>query len=515
MSGGGVLDVVLINPSSRKRVYQSLGAELAAIEPPVWAGLMATYVRRRGYSVAVIDAEAEEITNERAGSLAIEMKPRLVAIPVYGHQPSASTQIMPAASEVARAVKQLDPLQKVVMLGGHVAALPKRTLEEEEAVDFVSTGEGLFTLVDLIEAMKVQNPVWNNLHDLWYRDGGGITFSSKRAPLVMALDEEMSGIAWDLLPMAKYRAHNWHCMGKLNHSGGLARQPYAAVYTTLGCPFKCSFCCIQAPFKSGEAQLGIRAASNSYRFWSPQRVVDDLEQLVTRHGVRNIKFADEMFVLNAKHVEGICDQIIARKLDLNIWAYARVDTVKDGMLPKLKAAGFNWLAFGIEAANARVRKDVQKGFNQADIFDTLRRVWDAGINVAANYIFGLPEDDHATMQENLELATELNAEWANFYCAMAYPGSELYQRAIRENWSLPKAWSGFSQHAVDTLPLPTKYISAGEVLRFRDDAFHRYYTNSSYLGMVDRKFGTETVAHMRQMTHHKLERSLFSAPNAE
>ena len=78
--------------------------------------------------------------------------------------------------------------------------------------------------------------------------------------------------------MAKYRAHNWHCFGHLE------RQPYAALYTTLGCPYHCSFCCIQAPFKSGEAALG--RASNSYRLWSPSHVVDQLELLATRYGVR-------------------------------------------------------------------------------------------------------------------------------------------------------------------------------------------------------------------------------------
>ena len=74
-------------------------------------------------------------------------------------------------------------------------------------------------------------------------------------------------------------------------------------------------------------------------------MVDELEHLVQRYGVRHVKFADEMFVLNPRHVREICDGITARGLDLNIWAYARVDTVRDDMLQSLKAAGFRWLAF--------------------------------------------------------------------------------------------------------------------------------------------------------------------------
>jgi anaerobic magnesium-protoporphyrin IX monomethyl ester cyclase len=497
MSANGV-DVLLVNPSSRKRVYQSLANELAAIEPPVWAGLMATFVRARGYRTAVLDAEAEELTTEEAVQRAVDVKPRLVAMVVYGHQPSASTQIMPAASAFCRTLKDRSPDQPVLMLGGHVAALPEQTLREE-AVDFVSRGEGLYTLTDLLEALSNAAPDWKQVRDLGYRENGGVRFGPP-APLVLELDPEMSGVAWDLLPMQRYRAHNWHCLGHLQ------RSPYAAVYTTLGCPYKCSFCCIQAPFKSGEAALGYKATSNSYRFWSPRRVVDDLEHLAHVYGVRNVKFADEMFVLNRRHVESICDLIIERQLDLNIWAYARVDTVKEGMLAKLKAAGFNWLAFGIEAANPRVRADVQKGFDQDDIFRTMEQVRAAGIHVIGNYIFGLPEDDLATMQQTLELAQELNCEFANFYCAMAYPGSPLYREALAQKWRLPETWAGYSQHAVDSLPLPTKYLSAAQVLRFRDDAFQTYYSNPRYLDMVARKFGRPTVDHLQSMTAHRLVR---------
>jgi anaerobic magnesium-protoporphyrin IX monomethyl ester cyclase len=498
-------DLVLINPASRKRVYQSLAAELAAIEPPVWTGLMATYAARKGCSVEILDAEAEELTAEETAERVADMKPRLAAIVAYGHQPSASTQVMPAAGAVCTAIKQLALQQPVLMVGGHVASLPEQSLREESA-DYVSGGEGLVTIVELIAALKAKETDLTKVADLYYRSDGKVVSPVRKAPLVNDLDHEMPGITWDKLPMDRYRAHNWHCLGSVDGTGNLDRSPYASIYTSLGCPYKCSFCCIQAPFKSGEAELGMRATTNSYRFWSPQRVGDELEYLVETYGVRNVKFADEMFVLNKRHVEGICDEIIRRGLDLNIWAYARVDTVKEGMLPKLKQAGFNWLAFGIEAANAKVRDDVQKGFDQDDIFDTLRKVWDHGIYVIGNYIFGLPEDNYDTMQETLDLAIRLNCEFANFYSAMAYPGSPLYQTASANDWKLPETWGGYSQHAVDSLPLPTKYLSGSEVLRFRDKAFQTYYRNPDYLSMIEQKFGIETVEHLRAMTSKTLER---------
>jgi hypothetical protein len=89
---------------------------------------------------------------------------------------------------------------------------------------------------------------------------------------------------------------------------------------------------------------------------------------------------------------------------------------------------------------------------------------------------------------------------------MAYPGSPLYDTALREGWPLPGCWSGYSQHAVDTLPLPTKHLSAEEVLRFRDQAFQTYFTSPRYLEMITSQFGPETAGHIREMTSYKLER---------
>jgi radical SAM superfamily enzyme YgiQ (UPF0313 family) len=177
------------------------------------------------------------------------------------------------------------------------------------------------------------------------------------------------------------------------------------------------------------------------------------------------------------------------------------------MLEKLKAAGFNWLALGIEAASQEVRAGVEKRFDQDLIYTTIEDIRSAGLNTIGNFIFGLPEDDATTMQQTLDLAIDLNCEFANFYSAMAYPGSQLYETALENGWALPKTWSGYSQHAEDTLPLPTKHLSAAEVLRFRDHAFHVYFTGTKYLNMVTQKFGPDTAEHLRQMTAHKLRRA--------
>ena len=489
------VDVLFINPGNRRAVYQELGNDFSAIEPPSLAGLFANYIRNKGLGAAIIDAPAHNLSPEDvARQVADRYEPVLIVVVVYGFQPSASTQNMPAAGATVRALKAIDPRYKILMTGTHPAALPERTLREE-ACDYVCDREGPETILLTAQALKVSStPKLNDIPSLWYRVQE-VIMHNPPGELMDNLDTEMPGVAWDLLPMDKYRAHNWHCFEHIH-----ARAPYVSLHTSLGCPYKCTFCCINAPF--GKA---------SYRMWSPDTVIKEIDILVNQYGVKNIKFVDEMFVLNKNHVLGICDHIIARGYDLNIWAYARVDTVKDEFLDKLNRAGFRWLALGIESGSKHVRDGVEKGrFGLEEILQVVRKIQDAGINVIGNYIFGLPDDTHESMQETLDLAIEANCEFANFYCAMAYPGSKLYTLAIENGWALPESWIGYSQHSYETLPLRTDVLSAAEVLKFRDQAFMTYFKNPRYLDLVARKFGPEVLRHIEQMTQIQLKRKLYS-----
>jgi anaerobic magnesium-protoporphyrin IX monomethyl ester cyclase len=115
------------------------------------------------------------------------------------------------------------------------------------------------------------------------------------------------------------------------------------------------------------------------------------------------------------------------------------------------------------------------------------------------------------MQATLDLAIDLNCEFANFYCTMAYPGSALYRRAVEEAWPLPNSWTAYSQHAVDSLPLPTRHLSAKDVLAFRDKAFETYFDRPAYRAMLAERFDEQTVRHVQEMTSRKLVRRLPTA----
>ena len=231
------LDLLLVNPGGRELIYQDLGAELSSIEPPLWCRLIAGYVLDRGYSVEILDSEAENRGPDRVAREVLLRQPRLVGMVVFGHQPSASTQQMAGARPIMRAIKELNPQQKIIIVGGHVAALPERTMNEE-TIDFACNGEGPITVHQLLQAIDAGASDLSGVPGLVWRAEGKVCQNPAPA-LIADLDGDLHGNAWHLLPMSTYRAHNWQCFGDL-----ASRRPYASIYTSLGCPYKCSFCCI-------------------------------------------------------------------------------------------------------------------------------------------------------------------------------------------------------------------------------------------------------------------------------
>ena len=488
------LDVLLINPGNRNETHGKLGDSLSACEPPLWTALMAASVREKGYSVAIIDADAEKLSAKDTVDKIIGFNPLLAGISAIGANPSASsTPKMPAIRKLLNELSSRSSGIKTFLYGIHPSALPERTLKEE-AVNFVCRGECFNTIPKLVDAVKSGSETYN-IAGVWYRQRDRIV-SNGWGKLVEDIDE-LPFAAWDLLPMSLYRAHNWHCFRHIDKR----KEGYAVIYTSLGCPYNCTYCNIHALY---DGKPGIR-------FRSPQKVAMEIDLLVQRYNVKNIKILDELFVLKESRVLELCDLIIKRGYDLNIWAYARVDTVNEKLLKKMKQAGINWLAYGIESGSKEVRDGVHKGkFTRQVIMDTIEITKRAGISIIGNYMFGLPDDNLATMKETFNLAKELNCEYANFYSTMAYPGSQLYAESVEKSIDLPDDWLGFSQLGEKTFPLPTKYLSNKEVLHFRDRAFCEYFSDSKYLTMIAEKFGTKVVEHINQMLEYKLHRNVIS-----
>jgi anaerobic magnesium-protoporphyrin IX monomethyl ester cyclase len=352
-----------------------------------------------------------------------------------------------------------------------------------------------------------------NVKGIGWKDRWGtpILNEPERVVPTELMDVDLPGSAWDLLPYKDkpfdlYRSCNWHA----NYIES-DRNPYAAIYTSLGCKFRCSFCMINILNRTDNSEGVTAENSNIMRFWSPEFIVEEFERLV-EYGVRTIRISDEMFLLNRKYYEPLVKLLLDRGYGdlLNIWCYARVDTVNKKHLNDLKSAGINWLALGVESVDQKIRQEITKGsYKEVDIREVIKDIEDAGMYTIANYIFGLPDDDYDSMNRTLDTAIELNTETANMYPCFALPGSPLYIQAKQNGWGLPDNFEAWSFHSYEALPLPTKHLSAAAVLRFRDSAWRLYFSRPEYHAKIEKLFGKEAVESVKNMLEVRLRRKLL------
>ena len=495
------LDILIVAPSAAG-LYQELKKDFSAKETNIWAGLLANAVRRE-HSVAIYDLEIERPSKEEFYKTVKDYNPNLVLFVVTGQNPNASTAAMAGAVDASSV---LGNEFKIAFVGPHVNALPIETLERHSEIDIVFTNEGVYALKNLLKT-NLRDTELSGINGIAYRDeSGDIRINSpERIVPQELLQQDLPGVAYDLMPsLDKYRTSSWHA-NFIEED----RTPFASIYTSLGCIFRCEFCMINIINRTDNDPNKASSSFNKFRYWEPEFTIKQLDYLA-ENGVKQIKVADEMWVLKPKHFERLCDLIIERRYDFNFWAYSRIDTVKPEYLEKLKAAGVNWLALGIEAGNQEIRREITKGrFEDINIREVVRMIQDAGISVCANYIFGLGHDNWDTMQETLNLALELNAENHNMYCATSLPGSPLYLKAKKEGWDLPKEYSEFGFLSYDHIPSRTYNLESKEVVAFRDYAFHVLFENPRFLNMINNKFGPKAVDNIKKMTSIKLKRKIL------
>jgi radical SAM superfamily enzyme YgiQ (UPF0313 family) len=509
------LDLLIVNPSSAANAYQDLAKVYAAIEPPTWALLLAQSMRSKGHGVAILDCDAERLGLDQAVKRIDEANPRLVLFCVYGQNPNSGTTSMIGATILAEAAKNHSPERMVAFVGSHTSALPREVLAYP-FVDVVLLNEGVYALDNLLKSdlsndlPKIRGIGWTARQQ---GDAAQLVINpAERVVPNELMDQDLPGYAWDLLPFREkpldlYRAHFWHA--GFDHD---KRTPFAAIYTSLGCQFACNFCMINIVNRVDDSDDVDASHSRGMRFWSPEFMLAEIEKLANM-GVQTLRLSDEMFFLNRRYYHPLLTGIVERGLDLNMWAYSRVDTVRKDRLELFKKAGVNWLALGIEAGNQVVRQEVSKGsFKDVNIREICSTIRDSDIDIISNYIFGFPDDTLETMQETLDLALELNTEMANMYPCQALPGSPLYTQARREGWDLPESYEAFAFLSYDAKPLATQHCSAAEVLRFRDEAWQTYFTNPAYLDLVERRFGVQQRANVEDMAKIRLRRKLLGDP---
>jgi radical SAM superfamily enzyme YgiQ (UPF0313 family) len=503
------LDIVFVNYNAPEIVYQELANRWTAIEPPSWSLMLANACRSAGFGSFILDGDAEKLTHQECIDKIHHLNPRLVAFPVYGQNPQSSAAHMEGNTQLAIKLKAQYPQYKICFLGTYTQGMPMEVLQSDYT-DLICFNEGVRALKWLLAT-----DLKTDLHTIkglgWKDKDGRPTLNDGVGSLVPNgnLDEEIPRGGYDLLPYKNkpldlYRAHWWHAEFKEENTN-----PFLAVYSSLGCSFRCFFCSINGINREDTSDTYTAAQSNIMRYWSTNAILDDFEE-IAKLGVKTLRISDELLYYRKAHYEPLLRGILERGLNFKFWIYSKVHTVVDRFLELFKQAGCNYIALGIESGDYKVRQEVEKGsFKELDIREVVKKIEAAGINVIQNYIVGLPTDDEASVQKSYDLATEMNCAFLNIYPAMALPPSPLWYDAKQKGYELPKKFSEWSFLSYDSLPLRTEKLASADILRLRDKFWVDYMKRSEYLQSIQAKFGVEAKNNLVEMSKVKLRRRLL------
>jgi radical SAM superfamily enzyme YgiQ (UPF0313 family) len=223
--------------------------------------------------------------------------------------------------------------------------------------------------------------------------------------------------AWDLVPLRSY-------------SLPLVNRPYTIVETSRGCPYACDFCV--APIHQG----------HKFRERSAKSIVDEIERGYREFGIDFFYLWGDTVTLNVKTFTAFCDELIARNLPIRWFGNARADNLTDpAFVHRLRKSGCWMLAMGIETESEEIRKDMVKRLERQKIQIALKNMRDAGIRSFAFFIFGYPGESLQSINQTIDYAIELDPDFANFYPAVPYPGTELYQKVVRDGLLVDEDWS--------------------------------------------------------------------------
>jgi radical SAM superfamily enzyme YgiQ (UPF0313 family) len=180
-----------------------------------------------------------------------------------------------------------------------------------------------------------------------------------------------------------------------------------------------------------------------------------------------VNFEDDLLTLNHRHVYALCDEITARGLKFNWSIFSRVDTVSPELLGRIREAGCTWMLYGVESGNQHILNTIKKRITLDKIRDAVRMAREAGIDVLASFIIGLPGETRETLKETVEFALSLDTSWG-LNVLSPFPGSEVREKAAE--YGIEILSSNWLDYDANTAVTRTKEAGPQEIA----EVLHRY-----------------------------------------
>lgn len=426
----------------RLEVYSILGA----YTPPLGLAWIAAVLESAGHKVKIVDSP----------TLKLGIKDFIREVKAWSPDVIGFSVITPTACKAYMAVRLLKKyFSDVPIIGGG----PHPTFMYDEALnegfDVVVCGEGELTtleLINVIERYGFPSKELRNVRGIVFKDPeGGLIKTPPRG-----LIDDLGKLPWPahhLLDMNAYSMFNKNV--KVAH-----------IIASRGCPYGCIFC-------STSYFWGRRV-----RFRPARDVVEEVKFLTEKYGIKKVAFMDDELTASRAFINEFVKNVREHKLDLEFSCGSRVDHVDREMLKNMRDVGFKAIYFGVESSSQESLNKMGKKITIDSIIKAFKLVKELGLHHVGTFVLGFPWETLEDMERTVDFAIKLNPSYAQFTIATPYPGTPLYEYAVRNNLIIDSNW----EHFTTLRPVMKGYhFNERDVARMLARAYRKFYLRVEYL----------------------------------
>ena len=424
---------------------------------PMWLAYAVGYLEKNKHEVLFVDAPAEGLTKEDVCFKAAGFKPDMAVL-------EASTPSIYNDVEVACAIKKEVPDVFTILVGVHVSAVPRQTLQEApQGLDAVAIHEYDATLVDLASKLE------HSRSDEVLKSILGIAFRNERGEVIQNDDRPFIGDLDDIPSVSSvYKKH----LDTTPYFYGHSRHPLIVLLTGRGCPFHCTYCVYP------QTLMG-----HKYRKRSVKSIVDEFLFIAENFPkVKEIMIEDDTLTADRKRCRELSQALIDAKATTIPWSAnsrADVDLVT---MKIMKRANCRLYCVGFESGDQQVLDNIKKSIKLADLVEFRKNAKRAGILVHGCFMVGNKGESNETLEKTLKMAKELNPDTAQFYPIMVYPGTEAYEYFQNKGWIITQDYRRWiTEEGLHSSVVSNPNLTYEELVAFCDRARREFYLRPGYI----------------------------------
>jgi hopanoid biosynthesis associated radical SAM protein HpnJ len=426
------LKTLFLNPPSFENFDGGAGSrwpatrEIESYWYPVWLAYPAGMIE----GAKLLDAPPHHVSAEQT----VELAKQFEFLVLY-----TSTPGFPGDIRLAQRIKDVNPKIKIAFVGPHVTVLPEQSLRDCSAIDFIVRKEFDYATKEFADGKPLEEILGAS-----YRKNGSIAHNADR-PQLQDLDAlpHVTDVYQRDLDVRRYTVP-------------FLLYPYVSLYTTRGCPAQCTFC-LWPQTTSGHA-------------WR-KRSSDDVAREMAKAKqywphVKEFFFDDDTFNIQKARTIELCEKLKPLKLT---WSCTSRVTTDYDTLKAMKDAGCRLMIVGYESGDQQILKNIKKGATLERARQFTKDAHKLGLVVHGDFILGLPGETRETIKNTIAFAKELDVETIQVSVAHAYPGTELYDFAIKNNFLVKGSMVDEGGHQLAHIEYPG--LPADEILQ----SVHRFY----------------------------------------